>query len=165
MTERVSRRAAARTSFFLLAVFVLSSCATNSKVLAIAQPEPLPPGFIYSDNFVDDVENSALMNRLRILAEKKHRVDAHIEQEIADEREITDEQIGIQAMLEAKARERANAAHPPDYPFEDSEPLPIPAAMIHHEQHPSKRHGVNAVSYMSLCHFKICNMGRKRQSK
>lgn len=166
MTERASRRAAARISFFLLAVFVLS-CATNGKkVLAIPQPEPLPPGFIYSDNFADDVESLMLLNRLKQLSEQKHRVDEQIEREIADEREITDEQIDIQAMLEERARERA--AHPPDYPpVEEPEPeaLPMPAAMIHHEQHPSKRHGMNAVSYMSLCHFKICNMGRKRQSK
>lgn len=163
MTERASRRAAARTSFFLLAVFVLS-CATNGKVLGIPQPEPLPPD--YSDNLADGVESFMLLNRLKQLTEQKHRVDEQIEREIADEREITDEQIDIQTMLEAKARERANA--PPDYPpIEEPEPeaLPIPAAMIHHEQHPNKRHGVNAVSYMSLCHFKICNMGRKRQSK
>ncbi|KMQ84371.1 integrin beta-ps [Lasius niger] len=95
-----------------------------------------------------------LLSRLKQLAEQKHHVDEQIEREIADEREITDEQIEIQAMLEAKAREREIAAqpHPPDYsPVEEPEPeaLPIPAAMIHHEQHPGKRHGTNAVSSKS----------------
>ncbi|XP_072763248.1 uncharacterized protein [Anoplolepis gracilipes] len=168
MTERVSRRAATRTSFCLLAAFVLS-CATSGsdKVLAFPQPEPLPPDFIYGDNFADDAESSMLLNRLKQLTEQKHRVEEQIEREIADEREIANEQIEIQAMLEAKARERANAMQPQDYSVEQSEPeaLPIPAAIVHHEQHPGKRHGTNAVSYMSLCHFKICNMGRKRQSK
>ncbi|XP_070172678.1 uncharacterized protein [Polyergus mexicanus] len=167
MTKRTSRRAA-RTSFCLLAAFVLS-CAINSsdRVLAFPQPEPIiPSGFLYGENFADDTESLMLLNRLKQLMEQKHRVDEQIEREIDDEREITDEQIEIQAMLEAKARERANEARP-DYSVEESEPeaLPIPAAMVHHEQHPGKRHGPNAVSYMSLCHFKICNMGRKRQSK
>ncbi|XP_011252630.1 uncharacterized protein LOC105249104 isoform X2 [Camponotus floridanus] len=168
MTERASRRGAARTSFCLLVAFVLSCVISGSeKVLAFPQPEPLPPGF-YGDNLAYDAQSSNLLNRLKQLAEHKHRVDEQIEREIADEREITDEQIEIQAMLEANARERAaGRSQPSDYSEEpEPEALPIPAAMVHHEQHPGKRHGMNGVSYhMSLCHFKICNMGRKRQSK
>jgi hypothetical protein len=86
-----------------------------------------------------------LLNRLKQLTEQKHRV-------VEQEHEITDEQIEIQAVLEAKARERERAIaaqQTPDYSAEESEPeaLPIPAAMIQHgEQHPGKRHGVNAVS-------------------
>ncbi|KAL6424118.1 hypothetical protein ACFW04_009770 [Cataglyphis niger] len=165
MTKRASRRA--RTSFCLLAAFVLSCAISGSdRVLAFPQPEPLPSGFIYGDNFADDTESFMLLSRLKQLTEQKHRVDEQIEREIADEREITDEQFEIQAMLEAKARERANVARA-DYSVEEPEPepLPIPAAIVHHEQQPGKRHGTNTVSYMSLCHFKICNMGRKRQSK
>lgn len=164
MTERASRRGAARTSFCLLVAFVLSCVISGSeKVLAFPQPEP---GF-YGDNFADDVESYLLLNRLKLLTENNHRVNEQIEREIADEREITDEQLEIQAVLEAKARERAaGRSQPSDYSEEpEPEALPIPAAMVHHEQHPGKRHGMNAVSYMSLCHFKICNMGRKRQSK
>lgn len=167
MTERASRRGGARTSFCLLVAFVLS-CVTSGSEKVLAFPQPLPPGFIYGDNFADDAESLTLLNRLKQLTEQKHRMDEQIEREIADEREITDEQIEIQEMLEAKAQERANAgrSQPSDYSEEpEPEALPIPAAMVHHEQHPGKRHGTNAVSYMSLCHFKICNMGRKRQSK
>lgn len=165
MTKRASRRGAARTSFCLLVAFVLSCVTSGSeKVLAFPQPEPLPPGF-YGDNFADDAESYILLSRLKQLTDHKHRVDEQIEREIADEREITDEQIEIQAMLEAKER-AAGRSQPSDYSEEpEPEALPIPAAMVHHEQHPGKRHGMNAVSYMSLCHFKICNMGRKRQSK
>ncbi|XP_071565850.1 uncharacterized protein [Temnothorax nylanderi] len=173
MTKRGSRRAAARTSLCLLAALVLS-CATSgiNRAHAFPQPqpqpqlEPLPPGFFYGDS-ADEAENIMLVNRLKQLMEQKHRV-------VEQEHEITDEQIEIQAILEAKARERErerdramSMEQPPDYSAGEPEPeaLPVPAAMIHDQQHPGKRHGVNAVSYMSLCHFKICNMGRKRQSK
>lgn len=162
MTERASQQAAARTSLCLLAALVLS-CATSdsNKVLVLAQPEPLAPGFVYGDNLADDPESLILLNRLKQLTELKHRV-------VEKEHEITDEQITLQAMLEAKAQERERTISP-DYSAlqPEAEALPVPAAMIHHgnQQHPGKRHGTNAVSYMSLCHFKICNMGRKRQSK
>jgi hypothetical protein len=58
MTERASQQAVVRTSLCLLAALVLS-CATsgNDKVLVLAQPEPLSPGFIYGDNIADDAEN------------------------------------------------------------------------------------------------------------
>lgn len=84
-----------------------------------------------------------LVNRLKQLMEQKHRV-------VEQEHEITDEQIEIQSILEAKARERERAMEqsPPDYSAGEPEPeaLPVPAAMIHDQQHPGKRHGVNAVS-------------------
>lgn len=58
MTERASQQAAARTSLCLLAALVLS-CATSdsNKVLVLAQPEPLAPGFVYGDNLADDPES------------------------------------------------------------------------------------------------------------
>ncbi|KAL6266946.1 hypothetical protein P5V15_000031 [Pogonomyrmex californicus] len=166
MTERGSRRAAARTSLCLLAALVLS-CATSGRntVNAFPQPEPPPPPIFFGDVAADEAENLMLMNRLRQLMEQKHRV-------VEQEHDITDEQIEIQAVLEAKTREKQRAMMveqppPPEY-IEEPEALPIPEAIIHHpveQQHAGKRHGTNAVSYMSLCHFKICNMGRKRQSK
>lgn len=96
-----------------------------------------------------------LVNRLKQLMEQKHRV-------VEQEHEITDEQIEIQAILEAKAREQERAMSieqpPPDYSAGEPEPepeaLPVPAAMIHDQQHPGKRHGVNTVSceyFPSLC--------------
>ncbi|XP_071637436.1 uncharacterized protein [Temnothorax longispinosus] len=170
MTKRGSRRAAARTSLCLLAALVLS-CATSGINRAHAfpqpQPEPLPPGFFYGDS-ADEAENIILVNRLKQLMEQKYRV-------VEQEHEITDEQIEIlQAILEAKAQERErereramSMEQPPDYSAGEPEPeaLPVPAAMKHDQQHLGKRHGVKARSYMLLCHFKICNMGRKKQSK
>ncbi|XP_018353074.1 PREDICTED: uncharacterized protein LOC108754909 isoform X2 [Trachymyrmex septentrionalis] len=156
MTKRGSRRAAARTSLCLLAVLVLSCITSGNRAYAFPRPEPLPGNFFIGDPA--DEENIMLVNRLKQLIEQKHRV---VEQEY----EITDEQIEIQALLEAKARERERAMlmeqPPPDYSSGEAEPeaLPVPSAMIHDHQHPGKRQD------MSLCHFKICNMGRKRQSK
>lgn len=88
-----------------------------------------------------------LVNRLKQLMEQKHRV-------VEQEHEITDEQIEIQAILEAKARERerdrAMSMEQSSSEYSAGEPeaeaLPVPAAMIHDQQHPGKRHGVNAVS-------------------
>ncbi|EZA54850.1 hypothetical protein X777_05136 [Ooceraea biroi] len=137
MTERASQQTAARTSLCLLAALVLS-CASGSKKV-LAQPiEPLAPGFVYGDNFADDPESLMLLNRLKQLTELKHRV-------VEKEHEITDVQIAIQAMLEAKAQERERTISP-DY--SEPEALPVPAAMIHHgnQQHPGKRQGTNAVS-------------------
>ncbi|XP_018365344.1 PREDICTED: uncharacterized protein LOC108762715 isoform X2 [Trachymyrmex cornetzi] len=157
MTKRGSRRPAARTSLCLLAALVLSCITSGDRAYALPRPEPLPPGIFIGDP-ADEAENIMLVNRLKQLIEQKHRV---VEQEY----EITDEQIEIQALLEAKARERERAMlmeqPPPDYSSGETEPeaLPVPAAMIHDHQHPGKRQD------MSLCHFKICNMGRKRQSK
>ncbi|XP_018313458.1 uncharacterized protein [Mycetomoellerius zeteki] len=157
MTERGSRRAAARISLCLLAALVLSCTISGDRAYALPRPEPLSPGILFGDP-ADEAENIMLVNRLKQLMEQKHRV-------VEQEHEITDEQIEIQALLEAKARERERAMlmeqPPPDYSSGEAEPeaLPVPAAMIHDHQHPGKRQD------MSLCHFKICNMGRKRQSK
>lgn len=151
----------------LLAALVLS-CATSGidRALALPQPqpepEPVPPGLFYGDP-VEEAENIMLINRLKQLIEQKHRV-------VEQEHEISEEQLEIQAILEAKMRERERAMSmeqpPPEYPIGElqPEPLPTPERVIHDPQHPGKRQG-NTVSYMSLCHFKICNMGRKRQSK
>lgn len=90
-----------------------------------------------------------LVSRLKQLMEQKHRM-------VQQEHEITDEQIEIQAILEAKARERERAMsmEQPDYSVAgepEPEALPVPAAMIHdqsHDQHPGKRqHGMNACKY------------------
>lgn len=74
---------------------------------------------------------------------------------IEQERELTEEQLTIQAMLEARDQRMSQS----DYSQEDAEILPIPSAIIHRTPLGS----VKRTSYMSLCHFKICNMGRKRQ--
>lgn len=81
--------------------------------------------------------------------EKKHRV-------VEQEHEITDEQIDLEAMLQAKAMEQRDQPQF-DYPMEDMEPesesepeaLPMPAAMVHRgQQQPtsSKRKPNNGVT-------------------
>ncbi|XP_011138674.1 uncharacterized protein LOC105182724 [Harpegnathos saltator] len=162
MTERVN---AIGTSLRLLALVWLS-CATRYKFSAVAQPLPLAPDFTYGDLVAGDPESLMLLNRLKQVTEQKHRV-------VEQEHEITDEQINIEAMLQAKAMEQQRGQT--DYPVEEAEPepepepeaLPVPAAMVHRgQQQPTsgKRKPNSGVTYMSLCHFKICNMGRKRQS-
>ncbi|XP_012539516.2 uncharacterized protein LOC105838482 [Monomorium pharaonis] len=165
MTVRGSRRAAAKTSLCLLAVLLVLSCAASGsgRAHALPQPEPLPPGLLYGDS-AEEAENIMLINRLKQLSELKHRL-------VEQEHEINNEQLAIQEILETKARAQESAMSveqlPPDYPVGESqpEPLPKPEPFIHDPQHSRKREGMNTVSYMSLCHFKICNMGRKRQSK
>ncbi|XP_070515723.1 uncharacterized protein [Cardiocondyla obscurior] len=163
MTKRGSRRATARTSLCLLVTLVVV-CVTSGTARATKLPLPKPTQNYFFSDPADEAENIMLINRLKQLMDQKHQV-------VEQENEISDEQIAIQAILEAKARERERTMEqsPADYPIgePESEPeaLPVPAAMIHDQQHQGKRQGMNAVSYMSLCHFKICNMGRKRQSK
>lgn len=110
-----------------------------------------------------------LASRLKQLMEQKHRV-------VQQEHEITDEQIEIQAILEAKAREQERAMSmeqpPPGYSAaEEPEPeaLPVPAAMIHdpsHDQHPGKRqHGMNACKYSLPRFLHIITIICKREIK
>ncbi|XP_046819479.1 uncharacterized protein LOC124424454 [Vespa crabro] len=122
-----------------------------SNILVFAEPEPLPAGMIYTnENFAEDTESLLLINRLKQLIERKQEMEEQ-------ERELTEEQLTIQAMLEAKARDQRLSQG--DYPPDEPEALPVPSAIVHHAPLGS----VKRTSYMSLCHFKICNMGRKRQ--
>jgi len=91
---------------------------------------------------------------------------------VEQEHEITDEQIEIQAELKAKARERERATtaqqQPSDYSAEEPEPeaLPVPAAMIQRgEQHPGKRHGVNAVRCEYILRISHRDLFRIRQKE
>lgn len=60
---------------------------------------------------------------------------------IEQERELTEEQIAIQAILDAKARsQRGPQTLPEDFSIEDSETLPVPSAIFNHgPQHSGKR--------------------------
>ncbi|KAL2713182.1 uncharacterized protein V1478_017375 [Vespula squamosa] len=120
-----------------------------SNILVFGESEPLSAGMIYSsENFAEDTENLLLVNRLKQLMERKQEI-------IEQERELTEEQLTIQTMLEAKARDQRVSQG--DYPPDEAEALPVPSA------HHAPLGSVKRTSYMSLCHFKICNMGRKRQ--
>ncbi|XP_012282565.1 uncharacterized protein LOC105700892 [Orussus abietinus] len=116
-----------------------------SCVLAEPEPEPEPAGPIFGDDFDEDAESQLLLKRLKQIAERKQEA-------FEQERELTEEQIAIQEILEEKMRSQRK------YAKDDAEVLPVPSAVIHAPIRGEKR-----TSYMTLCHFKICNMGRKRQ--
>ncbi|XP_032688103.1 uncharacterized protein LOC116852152 isoform X2 [Odontomachus brunneus] len=160
MTERAN---SARTSLRLLALVWLS-CAISCEVFAAALPVPLASDFTYGDLVAADPESLMLLNRLKQVTEQKHRL-------VEQEHEITDEQINLEAVLQAKAMEQQRnqpdytAEEPESEPEAEPEALPVPAAMVHRGQQQPPTSGKRKPStYMSLCHFKICNMGRKRQS-
>ncbi|XP_034940877.1 uncharacterized protein CNMa [Chelonus insularis] len=109
---------------------------------------------VSSESLFDDTVNSLLLQRLKEVAELKREI-------IEEERELV-AQMEIQAMLEAKSRNHRIPSHsiPPELGIEGPEMLPIPSAIVN----PGPTHsGKRTSSYMALCHFKICNMGRKRQ--
>lgn len=134
-----------RTGLCLLALFV-SFLIDNHAV--IAKPEP-------ASYDIEDPEELVLLQRLRTIVRHKQEV-------IDQERELTEEQIAIQAILDAKARSQRGheTMLEEEFSMEDTETLPVPSAIFN----PGPQHtGGKRTSYMTLCHFKICNMGRKRQ--
>ncbi|XP_043270540.1 uncharacterized protein CNMa [Venturia canescens] len=152
--QEMRGRLVVRFSGLWLLAIVLSCSPFN--YLVEAEPEPVPPSLIYSDSYVDDAESFLLLQRLRQIAGRKHEV-------LEQARELENEKMVIQGMLdeqeEARRNQRMHQSVQNDYSGEDIEMLPIPSAIVHHGPvHSGKR-----TSYMTLCHFKICNMGRKRQ--
>ncbi|XP_076756809.1 uncharacterized protein LOC143426942 [Xylocopa sonorina] len=129
------RSSTKRTGLCLLAL--LLSCLSSDKYSVVAEPEPIPSELFYIKN----AENLLLLKKLDQVIE---------EQEDMAERkkELDDMEMVIHSMLRARQKP-------------ESEQLPTPNAVVSPTQRSGKR---TAISYMSaLCHFKICNMGRKRQ--
>ncbi|XP_003426083.1 uncharacterized protein LOC100679460 isoform X2 [Nasonia vitripennis] len=118
-----------------------------------AAPQPIPPGMMYREDYGAELPSQTLVDRLKQIVERKEQ---KIEKEIA---ELAEEQMEIQALIDAKARNQREHQQPPEFSEEDTEALPVPAAMYHS----GPLHSGKRTSYMALCHFKICNMGRKRQ--
>ncbi|XP_017793010.1 PREDICTED: uncharacterized protein LOC108574873 [Habropoda laboriosa] len=135
-----------RTSLCLLAL--LLSCLSSGNILVVGEPEPIPSELLYSERFIKNAENLILLNKLKLIEEKKDMAER--------EKALDDEEMVIQSMLEARAKTKTRI-QPGDYSVEE---LPTPNAVISQAQRSGKR---TAISYMTLCHFKICNMGRKRQ--
>lgn len=140
------RSRSTRTGLCLLAL--LLSCISARLARVTAEPEPIPAEFLFRDTYVNNADNNLiLLSKLKeIIEERKDMAER--------EKELADEQREIQSVLEARTRPRAPQN---DYSGEE---LPPPNAIVSQPQHPGKR---TAISYMTLCHFKICNMGRKRQ--
>ncbi|XP_046733849.1 uncharacterized protein LOC124404068 isoform X2 [Diprion similis] len=139
-----------KTMFWTLA-FLLSCILSNNNVQA--NPDP---GAFYPNSLANDPENLRLLQMLQQLSQREREIDERA-------RQITEEEIAIEEILEAKAgMVIPPAAFPRDiFPDEEvGEPLPVPSAL----KRPLPQRWEKRGSYMALCHFKICNMGRKRQS-
>ncbi|XP_046588442.1 uncharacterized protein LOC107224107 isoform X1 [Neodiprion lecontei] len=139
-----------RTVFWTLA-FLLACILSSNNVQADGDP-----GAFYPNSLSNDPENLRLVQMLRQLTQRGREIDERA-------REITEEEIAIEGILEAKAGMIIPpAAFPRDILPEEEvgEPLPVPSAIIRPIPPRWEKRG----SYMALCHFKICNMGRKRQS-
>ena len=136
-----------RTGFCLLALLLAGLFSDN--VLVVAEPEPIPSELLYSDSFIKNAENLMLLNKLKqVIEEKKDMVER--------EKALDDVEMVIQSVLEARAKAKARLPSI-DYSAEE---LPTPNAVVSQAKRAGKR---NPISYATLCHIKICNMGRKRQ--
>ena len=65
------------------------------------------------------------MDRLKQIVDRK---EEKIEKEIA---ELAEEQMELQAIMDAKARSQSEHQQPQDFSVEDPEALPVPAAIYH----------------------------------
>ncbi|XP_017880013.1 uncharacterized protein LOC108624911 isoform X2 [Ceratina calcarata] len=137
MTGRFSTT---RTGSCLLALFLVSCCLSNDKVFVVGEPEPVPVE-LYNNNLVRSAAD-IMLNKLRQVAMKETE---EIEER---EKDLYDVQVVIKS-LETKSEP---VPPEPDYSVEE---LPTPNAVIGQKR--------NEVNLVTLCHFKICNMGRKRQ--
>ncbi|XP_043513939.1 uncharacterized protein LOC122530741 [Frieseomelitta varia] len=137
MTGRSSTR---RTGLCLLAL--LLSCLSSGGFV-VGEPEPIPSELLYSKSFINNAENLILLNKLKQVIEEKEDITER-------EKTLDDVQRMIESVLRAKAKD--------NYSDEELPAPPNPPNRL------APRSGKRtAISYMTLCHFKICNMGRKRQ--
>ncbi|XP_050579705.1 uncharacterized protein LOC126917160 [Bombus affinis] len=140
MTGRSSTK---RTGLCLLAL--LLSCLEN----VVGEPEPIPSELLYSKNFINNAENLILLNKLKQVIDEKEEI-------VEQEKTLDDVQMMLQTVLEERAKDDMRIP-PGDYSVEE---IPTPNPPHKQVQRSGKR---TSISYMTLCHFKICNMGRKRQ--
>ncbi|XP_058794600.1 uncharacterized protein LOC131666187 isoform X2 [Phymastichus coffea] len=129
-------------------MMILLLCLITSHYV-IAMPYPIPPGMIYREDYGLEEPNQMLVERLKQIVERK---EEKINREID---ELAEDQMEIQALIDAKVKSEQEQRDSE----EDPESLPLPAAIYHNAPLRSGKR----TSYMALCHFKICNMGRKRQ--
>ncbi|XP_074101870.1 uncharacterized protein LOC141529272 [Cotesia typhae] len=150
MISQIMKQSRGKSCWWFLGILLFSIAALET-VWAAPVPEP---GMVYSDPFLDDTANYVWLQKLKQI----HDIKLEISE---DERELSDAQLEIQAMLEANVRNQRVPHYPipPEFLSEDPEALPVPEPRVN----PGPTHSGKRTSYMALCHFKICNMGRKRQ--
>ncbi|XP_076647449.1 uncharacterized protein LOC143356024 [Halictus rubicundus] len=147
MTGRSSTK---RTGLCLLALLLF--CLSNDKILVVGERGPMPSELLYnSEAFLKSAENYIMLSKLRQMEEEKKNID-----ERKKELDVMEEII-IESM-EARNKDKVvPRVQPAGYSAEE---LPTPNAVVRQLQRSGKR---TELTYMTLCHFKICNMGRKRQ--
>ncbi|XP_076168081.1 uncharacterized protein LOC143147083 isoform X1 [Ptiloglossa arizonensis] len=133
---------------------LLLSCIFCDDVLVAGNPIPIPSELLYSNN--NNAENLEGFVLSQILLKELKQVIEERKDTVEREKVLEDEQMVIQSVLEDRAKAKARI-HQGDYSVEE---LPTPNAIVSQAQRSGKR---TALSYVTLCHFKICNMGRKRQ--
>ncbi|XP_078046177.1 uncharacterized protein LOC144474786 [Augochlora pura] len=144
------RSSAKRTGLCLLALLLF--CLCNDDVMVAAQIDPIPPELLYdSEAFLKNTENYIMLNKLRQMEEEKKEMD-----ERKKELDVMEEYI-IESFEARKDKAVPRVVPPAGYSPEE---LPTPNAVVRQPQRSGKR---TELTYMTLCHFKICNMGRKRQ--
>jgi hypothetical protein len=112
----------------------------------IAAPYPEPPGLAYPEELPFDPSHTLVDKMERDINMKMARIANEVV-ELEEEK------------LELAILKNANKASPQQFPEQYAETLPEPSPRIQEPSVPSGKR----TSYMALCHFKICNMGRKRQ--
>ncbi|XP_033342818.1 uncharacterized protein LOC117229959 [Megalopta genalis] len=143
------RSSAKPTGLCLLALLLFCICKRD--VMVAAQIGPIPSELLYdSEAFLKNTENYIMLNKLRQMEEEKKDID-----ERKKELDVMEEYI-IES-FEARKDKAAPRVPPAGYSPEE---LPTPNAVVRELQRAGKR---TELTYMTLCHFKICNMGRKRQ--
>ncbi|KOC62536.1 hypothetical protein WH47_04197 [Habropoda laboriosa] len=118
-----------RTSLCLLAL--LLSCLSSGNILVVGEPEPIPSELLYSERFIKNAENLILLNKLKLIEEKKDMAER--------EKALDDEEMVIQSMLEARAKTKTRI-QPGDYSVEE---LPTPNAVISQAQRSGKRTAIS----------------------
>ncbi|XP_076290406.1 uncharacterized protein LOC143213926 [Lasioglossum baleicum] len=139
-----------RTGLCLLALILF--CLSNDNILVVAEMGPMPSELLYnSEAFLKNAENYIMLNKLRQMEQEKKNID-----ERQKELDVMEEII-IESM---EARNKDKAVPRVQSAGYSAEELPTPNAVVRQPQRSGKR---TELTYMTLCHFKICNMGRKRQ--
>lgn len=141
MIDRIMKQSSSKLCVWFSGILLLNILTAD---MVAAGPEP-ESGMVFSDSFPDDTENfvsirvrkisdrcqdskySLFFELSKVLVQRLKQI-AELKQEIfEDERELSEAQLEIQAMLEAKARNHRVPHHPgpSEFSSEDTEILPV----------------------------------------
>ncbi|XP_014209112.1 uncharacterized protein LOC111643926 [Copidosoma floridanum] len=133
-----------------LCFLALSVACMLSNRRAAAAPQPMSSGMMYRENGYDgSIKNS--VDRYEAMERKKERIFKEI-RKMSEEQEIAS---FVNAQLKNKQDQQAQM-----FSEEDPETPPVVPVVYRDEEPPAEKR-----NFVALCHFKICNMGRKRQQR